>query len=116
MTVSGQAFAGVEPLLLPKRSLFARDFRDLALRGRSRMSPRGYFNWFHTATHEQITLWVVAHLEDVFTNHAKPPFSIEGNGPQITLPHSEPNRRGAGRLGARKNMSHEPVSQSRAMM
>jgi len=80
------------------------------------MSPRGYFNWFHTATHEQITLWVVAHLEDVFTNHAKPPFSIEGNGPQITFPHSEPNRRGAGRLGARKNMSHEPVSQSRAMM
>jgi hypothetical protein len=70
----------------------------------------------HVATHDQVALGIVAEPEGVFTHDIKSPFSIERQGSWISFPHSEPERRGAGRVGSRKNVRHELVSQSRAMV
>jgi len=62
----------------------------MALTGRSRTSASARLILLHFAAHDQITLGVVAELEDVFSHELEPPFSIEGQGSWISFPHSQP--------------------------
>lgn len=70
----------------------------------------------HVAKHNQITLGIVAEPEDVFAHDLKLPLSIEGYGPWISFPHSEPKHGSSGSLGSGKNVRHEFVSQSGPMV